>query len=348
MNRGGRVVNSYYTFQGEGSHTAGGATEDTWRMTSLTDEQMRAAAATVTIPTTGTNAASLTDALNKGATLYNDGGDGIAHHGTLPYGVRAKAWAKGSYPYPVLVDSPLCDVNPDDYARTIVLEDPDLTIFLPPRSASNGKMVILLPGGGYHYLSDASGQEGEGWAPYYNDLGYACAVLRYTLPGGHPELPLTDLENAILYIRDQSATLHVNTVGVHGFSAGGHLASTAATHFTGAAKPDFQILFEPVITMGANAHTNSRNNFLGTSPTAEMVTLYSNELQVTTATPKAFIWYYESDSVVNPTYNGAAYYDALTAKSVPVTRMTAAGTTHGFPSSIKNSDSAFTTWLKAL
>ena len=133
MNRGGRVVNSYYTFQGEGSHTAGGATEDTWRMTSLTDEQMRAAAATVTIPTTGTNAASLTDALNKGAALYNDGGDGIAHHGTLPYGVRAKAWAKGSYPYPVLVDSPLCDVNPEDYARTIVLEDPDPTIFLPPR-----------------------------------------------------------------------------------------------------------------------------------------------------------------------------------------------------------------------
>lgn len=357
MRRGGRIVNCYYLFQGSGSHDtstdAGSVVEDIWKLTQLTDDQMKAASASVTIPSTGATAASLTDALNQGAAYYNNGGDGVAHHGSPKYGIRAKSWAKGSsYPYPTLVGSPLCDASEDDYARTVTVTDPNLTIYLPPKSSSNGKLVIVVPGGGYHYLAHVTGYEGEGWASYYNDRGFACAVLRYTLPGGHCELPLADLENAILYVREHSASLHVNSVGVHGFSAGGHLASTGATHFTGAAKPDFQILFYPVITMGTGTHANSKTNFLGASPTDAMVTLYSNELQVSASTPKAFVMYYDSDGTVPPSSNGAAYVSALSTAGVSHTVKVFSGSTHGWNDSDtvdgKTARQHLTEWLGAL
>ena len=104
-----------------------------------------------------------------------------------------------------------------------------------------------------------------------------------------------------------------------GFSAGGHLASTIATHSTGDVHPDFQILFYPVITMGANTHAGSRDNFLGKNPSQEQIELYSNEKQVKADTPRAFITFTEDDSAVPPVANGMAYYQALTDKKIPVT-----------------------------
>ena len=205
-----------------------------------------------------------------------------------------------------------------DVARTIQVANPDLKIALPKKSASNGKLVIMVPGGGYSGMNLVGDREGDGWASYYNERGIACATLRYTLPAGNCLLPVNDLKNAIKYIREHSAELGVNEIGVHGFSAGGHLASTGATHFTGELRPDFQILFYPVITLRNATHNGSRNQFLGSNPSKYMLDLYSNELQVTKDTPKAFVMYYVPDTVVPQATNGAAYVEALKAHDVPV------------------------------
>ena len=341
MRRGGRVVNCYGSFQGSYSRDTetdkATIQEDTWKITTLSDAKMKASSASVTIPSTGTTAASLTDALNQGVSYYNNGGDGVAHHGTLPHGVRAVAWVKSSSTgagqgYPVLTCSPLCDADPESYARAVTYDDLNLTIFFPAKSDFNGKLVILLPGGTYNTLRSASGDEGEGWASYYNDLGIACGVLRYTLPGGNSALPIADVENAIKYVRDHSAALHVNSIGLHGFGAGGHLASTIATHYTAATRPDFQILFYPLITMGSGTEATAKTNFLGTSPSDEMVALYSNASQVTSDTPPAFVMYYASETTVSPASNGAAYVTALGAKA---TAKVFSGSTHGWNNSDK-------------
>lgn len=208
-----------------------------------------------------------------------------------------------------------------DVARTIQVANPDLKIFLPKPSKANGKLVILVPGGGYSGMNLAGDREGDGWASYYNERGFASATLRYTLPGGNCLLPVNDLKNAIKYIRDHAQELGVSEIGVHGFSAGGHLASTGATHFTGELRPDFQIMFYPVITLKNATHNGSRNKFLGSNPSRYMLDLYSNELQVTKDTPKAFVMYYVPDTVVPQATNGAAYVDALKANNVPVTTL---------------------------
>lgn len=208
-----------------------------------------------------------------------------------------------------------------DVARTIQVANPNLKIYLPKKSVSNGKLVILVPGGGYSGMNLAGDREGDGWASYYNGLGVASATLRYTLPGGNCLLPVNDLKNAIKYIRDHAEELGVSEIGVHGFSAGGHLASTGATHFTGELRPDFQIMFYPVITLKNATHNGSRTNFLGSNPSRYMLDLYSNELQVTPQTPKAFVMYYVPDTVVPQATNGAAYVEALKANNVPVTTL---------------------------
>ena len=208
-----------------------------------------------------------------------------------------------------------------DVARTIQVANPDLKIALPKKSASNGKLVIMVPGGGYSGMNLVGDREGDGWASYYNERGIACATLRYTLPAGNCLLPVNDLKNAIKYIREHSAELGVTEIGVHGFSAGGHLASTGATHFTGELRPDFQILFYPVITLRNATHNGSRDQFLGSNPSQYLLDLYSNELQVTKDTPKAFVMYYVPDTVVPQATNGAAYVEALKANNVPVTTL---------------------------
>lgn len=205
-----------------------------------------------------------------------------------------------------------------------------MTVYTAKEDNNNGKSVIIIPGGGYSYV--AGGYEGSDWAPFYRDLGFTSVVLRYNLPGGNPEIPLNDGKEALQYLRENAETLHIDSkqVGVMGFSAGGHLASTIATHLTGDELPAFQVLFYPVITMEKNyTHAGSRENLLGPNPSTELVNLYSNEKQVTPETPPAYLCWASDDATVKPT-NSIRYRTALKTAGVPVTAKTFSSGGHGF------------------
>jgi len=134
------------------------------------------------------------------------------------------------------------------------------------------------------------------------------------------------------YLRDNKNECNVGTgiIGVMGFSAGGHLASTAATHMDGNERPGFQVLFYPVITMDANyTHEGSRTNLIGANPSPELIDLYSNEKQVTADTPPAYICWADDDSIVPP-YNSIVYAEALAREGVPVHTKNFNEGEHGF------------------
>ena len=205
-----------------------------------------------------------------------------------------------------------------------------LTVFRTEEENNNGKSVIIIPGGGYSYV--AGSYEGSDWAPFYRDLGFTVAVLRYNLPGGNPEIPLNDGKAALQYLRENAEDLQIDPqqVGVMGFSAGGHLASTITTHLTGDELPAFQVLYYPVISMEANyTHAGSRENLLGKNPSKDLVNLYSNEKQVTSETPPAYICWASDDATVKPT-NSLKYRQALKNAGVPVTSKTFSSGGHGF------------------
>lgn len=228
-----------------------------------------------------------------------------------------------------------------------------LSIFRAPAETANGKAVIIIPGGGYAYV--AGSYEGSDWGPFYNNLGFTAAVLNYNLPNGNPEVPLNDGRAALQYLRDNAEDLLIDPelIGVMGFSAGGHLASTIATHLTGAELPAFQVLFYPVITMDSRyTHAGSRQNLLGDNPSAELVNLYSNELQVTAETPVAYLCWASDDSTVKPV-NSQKYKSALLKAGVKVTAKTYASGGHGFgfnPSFAYHNQmlKLLTEWLKGL
>jgi len=191
---------------------------------------------------------------------------------------------------------------------------PTLTVYLP--QASNGITIIMCPGGGYTRL--AMDHEGHDMAPWFNGMGITYVVLKYRMPNGHYEVPLSDAEQAIRIVRQHASEWSINSskVGIMGASAGGHLASTLATHFSADTRPDFQILFYPVISMDKKyTHGGSRENLIGKTPSEELVTKYSNELQVTANTPKAFIMLSDDDKTV-PSPNSVNYYLALQKNGV--------------------------------
>ena len=164
------------------------------------------------------------------------------------------------------------------------------------------------------------------------DLGFTIGVLTYNLPHGNPEVPLNDGRAALKYLRDNAEELRINPhrIGVMGFSAGGHLASTIATHLTGSELPAFQILFYPVITMDSRyTHESSRENLLGSNPSSELVDLYSNELQVTSETPPCYLCWATNDNTVKP-INSTKYRSALKKAEVDVTAKTFSSGGHGF------------------
>lgn len=197
------------------------------------------------------------------------------------------------------------------------IEQPSLRVFLPAPELATGRAVVACPGGGYSGL--AVNHEGYDWAPYFNKQGIALIVLKYRMPKGDRTLPISDAEAAMKMVRDSADVwnLNPNDIGIMGSSAGGHLASTIATHAPEALRPNFQILFYPVITMDKSfTHMGSHDNLLGKDASADLEQEFSNEKQVTKETPRAFIVYSDDDKVVPPA-NGVNYYLALNKKGVP-------------------------------
>lgn len=192
--------------------------------------------------------------------------------------------------------------------------EPTLTIY--PARNPNGLAIVACPGGGYVRL--AMNHEGHDMSSWFNTQGITYAVLKYRMPNTHHDVPLSDALQAIRIMKQKAAELGFNKVGIMGSSAGGHLASTAATHFTEDSHPDFQILFYPVVSMVNPTHQGSKDNLLGKDPSEEMLKLYSNELQVTPQTPPAFIMHSSDDKAV-PVSNSVDYYTALVKNGVMAT-----------------------------
>lgn len=196
----------------------------------------------------------------------------------------------------------------------LFVAEPTLTVY--PAKKGNGLAIVACPGGSYSHLSMES--EGKDLAAWLNSQGITYAVLMYRMPNsGHYDVPLSDAQEALRIMRRHADEWNVHRLGIMGFSAGGHLASTVATHYVDSeTRPDFQILFYPVITMDTGfTHMGSHNNLLGKNPSEELERKYSNELQVNDQTPPAFILHCTDDSVV-PVANSIAYYTSLVKDGV--------------------------------
>jgi acetyl esterase/lipase len=194
---------------------------------------------------------------------------------------------------------------------------PSIRVYLPQREKATGRAVIACPGGGYAKL--AYNHEGYDFAPFFTEQGIAFIVLKYRMPFGNREVPYTDAEEAIRLVKENAKEWNINVmdIGIMGSSAGGHLASTIATHAKPEIRPAFQILLYPVITMDSSyTHQGSRKNLLGSNPPGSLIDLYSNEKQVTPETPRAFIVFSDDDKGVS-SINGVNYYEALKRKNVP-------------------------------
>ena len=199
-----------------------------------------------------------------------------------------------------------------DESRVSDVTVPTLTIYRAAKP--NGMAIVACPGGGYVRLATA--HEGHDMAGWFNAQGITYAVLKYRMPNTHHDVPLSDALQAIRIMKQHADEWKFNKVGIMGSSAGGHLASTAATHFTEDSRPDFQILFYPVVSMINPTHQGSKDNLLGKTPSEEMLNLYSNERQVTPQTPPAFIMHSSDDKAV-PVSNSVDYYTALVKNGVP-------------------------------
>lgn len=214
--------------------------------------------------------------------------------------------------------------DPNDVAK--------VTVFLPDKKIATGRAVVMCPGGGYSHL--AFEKEGTSWAPFFNAQGIAVIVLKYRMPHGVSTVPREDAEEALRMVRRMSEAWNINTddVGIMGFSAGGHLASTIATHSQGDAAPNFQILFYPVITMEqGTTHQGSRENLLGKKPKRKVLNEYCNEQHVNATTPRAFIVLANDDRSVPP-LNSVLYYEELCQHKVPASMHIYPTGGHGFGS----------------
>ena len=183
---------------------------------------------------------------------------------------------------------------------------------------ATGQAVVICPGGGYAAV--CFDHEGIQVARWLNERGITAVVLRYRMPNGHPDIPVEDALAAIRMVREKARLWHVDPhrVGIMGFSAGGHLASTVSTHFENdSQRPDFSILIYPVITMDERyTHKVSREELIGRDAPIELVDRYSNEKQVSDRTPVTFLALSDDDGGVPPV-NSTMYYEALKAHGVP-------------------------------
>lgn len=192
-----------------------------------------------------------------------------------------------------------------------------IKVYLPDAKRATGRAVVICPGGGYAHL--AMEHEGTQWAPFFNNMGIAAIVLHYRMPNGNVKVPISDAEEALRIVRRNAKNWHINAsdVGIMGFSAGGHLASTIATQSKADAKPNFQILFYPVITMMQGyTHQGSHDNLLGKDAHKKDEQKYCSDLQVTRVTPRACLLLSDDDHTVMP-INSVNYYAELYRHDVP-------------------------------
>lgn len=210
-------------------------------------------------------------------------------------------------------------------------DKPTLTFCLPAKDKATGTAVVVCPGGGYGHL--ATGHEGSDIAAWFNEMGVAAVILEYRHRNrgyGHPA-PLKDAQRAIRTVRARAKELGVDPakIGIMGFSAGGHLASTAGTHFDQgdadaedpiervSCRPDFMILCYPVVAFDEPyTHYGSQRNLIGENPDPELVRSLSNEKQVTAETPPTFLFHTDEDTAV-PSENSVYFYLALRKAKVP-------------------------------
>lgn len=207
--------------------------------------------------------------------------------------------------------------------------DPTITPYLPEKGKANGTAILIFPGGSYAGL--ASKHEGSDIALEFNKIGITAFVVKYRLPSDAIMVdktigPLQDAQRAIQLVRERAADWGINPhrVGIIGFSAGGHLASTLDTHYQKAVidnknhtslRPDFAILLYPVISFGPWAHVYSRENLIGKNPSPALLELYSNEKQITSDTPPTFLVHATDDDAV-PVQNSVLFYEGLVKNKV--------------------------------
>jgi acetyl esterase/lipase len=236
---------------------------------------------------------------------------------------------------------------------------PALTIYMPPNTTGPMTAVIVAPGGSYARLS--MNNEGRAPANYLNTLGLAAFVLRYRLgPRYHHPIELGDAQRAIRTVRARAAEWHIasDRIGIMGFSAGGHLASSASTHFDAgkadaadpidrvSSRPDFAVLGYPVISfVEAWTHQGSKTNLLGDSPDSALARSLSSETQVTASTPPTFIYHTNADTVV-PVENAVAYFLALRKAGVTAEMHVFRNGAHG--SGLAQQDAALAEWPRLL
>ena len=221
---------------------------------------------------------------------------------------------------------------------------PTLTVFLPPKESANGTAVIILPGGGYHTLLIK--REGSKIARAFNKMGITAFVLKYRLPDDRTMIDksigsVQDVQQAIKLVRERASAWHIDpkSIGIMGFSAGGHLAAMAGTHFehnfiennqVTSLRPDFMLLIYPVISFTDSiGHIGSRDHLLGNAPTEEQIKFYSNELQVTKKTPPTFLTHATADRVVS-VKNSLYFYESLRKNGVPAKLQLYEKGEHGF------------------
>jgi acetyl esterase/lipase len=207
---------------------------------------------------------------------------------------------------------------------------PTLTIYLPPKEKASGAAVIVCPGGGYRIL--AASHEGYDVAKRFNEMGVAAFVLKYRLPDDHTMInkeigPLQDAQRAIQLVRERAGEWNVDksSIGIMGFSAGGHLASTAGTHFQKSyidnkqgtsLRPDFMVLVYPVISFDDSiGHTGSRDQLLGTNASTDKLLQYSTNTRITPETPPTFLVHAKDDEV--KVQNSLTFAEALQKNHVP-------------------------------
>lgn len=195
-----------------------------------------------------------------------------------------------------------------------------MQIYMPKNPT--GRAIVDCPGGGYSGL--AMDHEGHQWASFFAERGITFGVLKYRMPKGDRTIPMGDAQTAIKMMRDSAAVWNINPhdVGIMGFSAGGHLASTTATHASGASRPDFQILFYPVISMDEReTHKGSCVNFLGDGRADEkLVKEFSNQYQIRKRiTPPCLLLLSQDDTVVPPLTNALPYYTSMSKAGIPCT-----------------------------